>query len=131
MVVSGRPEWALFLAKPQYCGFESLAVATAVLATCLQYVEAWRGCWRRPWLSRRDGRYRGLDYIFYVLRFLEAPTNFTDEYHAAPPIGDTVLLQYANTYRPQIRHHFRMVQWAPRFGSNARDGGLEVTGKGG
>lgn len=69
-----------------------------------------------------------------MLRFLEAPTNFTDEYHAAPPIGDTVLLQYANTYRPQIRHHFRMVQWVPRFGSapvNARDGGLEVTGKGG
>lgn len=66
-----------------------------------------------------------------MLRFLEAPTNFTDEYHAAPSIGDTVLLQYANTYRSQVRHHFRMVQWDPRFGSNARDEGLEVTGKGG
>ena len=70
----------------------------------------------------------------YVLRFLEAPTNFMDEYRAAPPIGDTVLLQYANTYHPQIRHPFRVVQRAPQFGSasvNTRDGGLEVTGKGG
>lgn len=101
--------WALLLAKPRYRGFESLAITTAVLATLSPKHGSLARLLETRWLSRRDGRYKGPDYVFYLLRLLDASTNFMDEHRAAPPIGDTLLLQYANTYRPRIRYPFRVV----------------------